>query len=255
MYMRGDAKMPQKSMQTLFKKGNALLPTLQFYSFHCARLRCNNDYLNCANSHSNATSTGQFKERCPFYRVQLRNMTIQTVRMYRRGDAKMPQKSMQTLWKKGNALLPTLQFYSFHCARLRCNNDYLNCANSHSNATSTGQFKEQCPFYRVQLRNMTTQLNCANSHCNATSTVQIVSAMLLLLCKCPIKYLLKEALSRIINISLNSQNIHLCHRKPANNGLFLLAIAILVNYAKTVSKCLWLQMARMETDCNLTNWG
>ena len=38
----------------------------------------------------------------------------------------------------------------------------------------------------------------------------------------------KGALSRIINISLNSQNIYLCHRKPTNNGLFLLTIAILV---------------------------
>ena len=36
------------------------------------------------------------------------------------------------------------------------------------------------------------------------------------------------ALSRISSISLNSQNIYLCHRKPTNNGLFLLTIAILV---------------------------
>ena len=38
----------------------------------------------------------------------------------------------------------------------------------------------------------------------------------------------KGALSRIISISLNSQNIYLCRRKPTNNGLFLLPIAILV---------------------------
>ena len=38
----------------------------------------------------------------------------------------------------------------------------------------------------------------------------------------------KGALSRIINISFNSQNIYLCHRKPTNDGLFLLTIAILV---------------------------
>ena len=50
--------------------------------------------------------------------------------------------------------------------------------------------------------------------------------------------------------SVNSQNIYLCRRKPTNNGLFLLTIAIF-RYAETVSKCLWLQMARMETDCNL----
>ena len=37
-----------------------------------------------------------------------------------------------------------------------------------------------------------------------------------------------RALSRIISISLNSQNIYLCRRKPTNNGLFLLTIAILV---------------------------
>ena len=39
---------------------------------------------------------------------------------------------------------------------------------------------------------------------------------------------LQGALSRIFSISLNSQNIYLCHRKPTNNGLFLLTISILV---------------------------
>ena len=58
------------------------------------------------------------------------------------------------------------------------------------------------------------------------------------------RFVLKGALSRIIRISLNSQNVYLFHRKPTNNGLFLLTI-------ETVSKCHWLQMARMETDCNL----
>ena len=38
----------------------------------------------------------------------------------------------------------------------------------------------------------------------------------------------KGALSRIISISLNSQNIYKCHKKPTNNGLLLLTIAILV---------------------------
>ena len=44
--------------------------------------------------------------------------------------------------------------------------------------------------------------------------------------------LLKGAQSRIISISLKSQNIYLCHRKPTNNGLFLLTIAILKIEAK-----------------------
>ena len=39
---------------------------------------------------------------------------------------------------------------------------------------------------------------------------------------------LKWALSQIISISLNSQNIYFCHRKPTNSGLFLLTFAILV---------------------------
>ena len=55
---------------------------------------------------------------------------------------------------------------------------------------------------------------------------------------------LEGALSRIISISLKSQNIYLCHRKPTNNDLFLLPITV---------TCVWLQMARMETDCNLKN--
>ena len=38
----------------------------------------------------------------------------------------------------------------------------------------------------------------------------------------------KGALSQIFSISLNSQNIDLCYRKPKNNGLLLLTIAILV---------------------------
>ena len=38
----------------------------------------------------------------------------------------------------------------------------------------------------------------------------------------------KGVLSRIISISLESQNKYLCHRKPTNNGLFLLTIVILV---------------------------
>ena len=33
---------------------------------------------------------------------------------------------------------------------------------------------------------------------------------------------IKGALSRILTITLNSQTIYLCHRKPTNNGLFLL---------------------------------
>ena len=40
----------------------------------------------------------------------------------------------------------------------------------------------------------------------------------------------KGALSRIISIFLNSQNIYLCHRKPTNNSLFLLTIAVLVSW-------------------------
>ena len=39
---------------------------------------------------------------------------------------------------------------------------------------------------------------------------------------------IKGALSQIFSISLNSQNIYLGFRKPTNNGLFLLTIAILV---------------------------
>ena len=35
----------------------------------------------------------------------------------------------------------------------------------------------------------------------------------------------KGALSRIISVSLRSQNAYLCHGKPTNNGLFLLTIA------------------------------
>ena len=41
-------------------------------------------------------------------------------------------------------------------------------------------------------------------------------------------HFVKGALLRIISISLNSQNIYLCHRKPTNIGPFLLTIAILV---------------------------
>ena len=54
---------------------------------------------------------------------------------------------------------------------------------------------------------------------------------------------------RIFSISLNSQNICLCHAKPNNNGSFLLTTDILAT--ETVNKCLRLQMARMETDYHL----
>ena len=47
---------------------------------------------------------------------------------------------------------------------------------------------------------------------------------------------LKGALLWIFSISLNSQNIYLCHRKAMNNGLFLLTILLLYQYAETVSK-------------------
>ena len=54
------------------------------------------------------------------------------------------------------------------------------------------------------------------------------------------------------SISLISRNIHFCRGKPTNNDLYLLTVAIF-KYAETVGKCLWLQMARMEMDCNLKN--
>ena len=38
--------------------------------------------------------------------------------------------------------------------------------------------------------------------------------------------LFKGALSRRFSTSLNNQNMYLCRRKPTNNGLFLLTIAI-----------------------------
>ena len=38
----------------------------------------------------------------------------------------------------------------------------------------------------------------------------------------------KGALSWIISISLNCQNIYLCQRKPTNDGLFLLTTALLI---------------------------
>ena len=44
-----------------------------------------------------------------------------------------------------------------------------------------------------------------------------------------IKGSIKGVLSWIISISLNSQNIYLCYRKPTNNGLYLLTIAVLVS--------------------------
>ena len=39
---------------------------------------------------------------------------------------------------------------------------------------------------------------------------------------------IKGVLSRITSISLKSQDIYLCHRKPTNNGLFLLPMGLLV---------------------------
>ena len=42
-------------------------------------------------------------------------------------------------------------------------------------------------------------------------------------------FCIKGALSRIFRIFLNSQNIYLCPGKPANNGYFRFAIAILVH--------------------------
>ena len=33
--------------------------------------------------------------------------------------------------------------------------------------------------------------------------------------------------------------MYLCHRKPTNNGLFLLTLICYIEYAETVSKCLW----------------
>ena len=39
---------------------------------------------------------------------------------------------------------------------------------------------------------------------------------------------LKGALSQILSMSVNSENIYLCRRKPTNSSLFLLTIVILV---------------------------
>ena len=60
----------------------------------------------------------------------------------------------------------------------------------------------------------------------------------------------KRGMSRSFGISFGSQNIYLCREKPKHNAPFLLTIAR-YKCTGTVSKCLWLQMARMEMDCNL----
>ena len=51
---------------------------------------------------------------------------------------------------------------------------------------------------------------------------------------------LKRALSRIIRMPLNCQNTYLCHRKPTNNGPFLLTYCYISTLKLLASVRLWL---------------
>ena len=51
----------------------------------------------------------------------------------------------------------------------------------------------------------------------------------------------RGALSRIVNVSLNSQNIYLCHRKPTNDGLFFVnnCYVSMLKLLASVFGCRW----------------
>ena len=64
---------------------------------------------------------------------------------------------------------------------------------------------------------------------------------------------IKGAISPIFSITVRSHKMHVYHWKSKNSGPGLLKW--LFFHTKSVNKCVWLQMAKVETDSNLKTSG